>query len=129
MKKFVWIIVLILFVIGVGWLIKTPGKGGDLDAFATCLQDKGVKFYGAFWCPHCQAQKALFGRSVPKLPYIECSNPDGQSQNALCTSVGIQGYPTWVFPAGLAGATSTATSTGEQSLETLAAKSSCQLPS
>ena len=125
--KTVWGIVAVIFIALVAWLVLTPGKPGQLDAFATCLKDRGVKFYGAFWCPHCQAQKALFGRSVDKLPYVECSNPDGQSQNALCNSLGIQGYPTWVFPA-LNGATSTATSSGEQTLKELADKSSCLLP-
>src|SRR3989344_2246572 len=27
------------------------------DGFAQCLKDKEVTFFGAFWCPHCQAQK------------------------------------------------------------------------
>ena len=39
----------------------TPGK---LDGFAQCLKDKGAIFYGAFWCPHCQNQKKMFGRSA-----------------------------------------------------------------
>src|SRR6185503_14511277 len=117
-----------VFIGGVVWHIRTPGKGGQLDDFATCLTQKGVKFYGAFWCPHCQREKSLFGRSAEKLPYVECSNAD-QSQNDLCNSLGIQSYPTFVFPAGLNGATSTATSTGEISLEDLAARTSCQLPS
>ena len=24
------------------------------DTFAQCLSDAGTKFYGTFWCPHCQ---------------------------------------------------------------------------
>ncbi len=31
---------------------KTPLGPGALDTFATCLEDKGAIFYGAFWCPH-----------------------------------------------------------------------------
>lgn len=85
---------------------------------AQCLKDKGVFFYGAFWCPHCRAQKALFGDAVSALPYVECSNPD-QSQNQLCTSKNIHSYPTWRFPDG-------SELTGEQTLATLAEKSSCQ---
>ena len=96
----------------------TPGK---LDSFATCLGQKGLKFYGAFWCPHCQAQKALFGKSAHLLPYHECSNPDGQSQNAMCNSLGISSYPTWVYP-------DNSTTTGEQSLQDLSTKSGCPLP-
>ncbi|MBX4200280.1 hypothetical protein KW790_02370 [Candidatus Parcubacteria bacterium] len=116
-----WILV-IIFVGLVTWLVLTPGKPGKLDAFATCLKTQGVKFYGAFWCPHCQAQKALFGSSVKLLPYIECSNPDGQSQNETCNTAKVKSYPTWEFPNG-------ERLTGEQTLNTLATKSSCALPS
>ena len=123
-KKIIWSILGIVLVVLIGWVIVTPGKGGKLDAFATCIKDSGAKFYGAFWCPHCAAQKALFGRSVKLLPYIECSNPDGQSQNTLCNSVGIKSYPTWVFLT----ASGTATSTGEQTLEELSSATSCPLP-
>ncbi len=95
---------------------------GQLDAFATCLKDSGVTFYGAFWCPHCQAQKALFGSAQKKLPYVECSNPDGQTQNQTCNDKGIKGYPTWFFPDGTS-------QSGEMSLADLSAKSNCPLPS
>lgn len=94
---------------------------GKLDGFAQCLKDRGVIFYGAFWCPHCQNQKSLFGKSAKLLPYVECSNPDGQSQNQLCDSKGIKGYPTWVFPDG-------SSESGEVPLGRLAEKSGCVLP-
>lgn len=118
-----WVIILVLFSGFVFWLIKTPGRQvpSKYDAFATCIKDSGAKFYGAFWCPHCAAQKALFGTAVKNLPYIECSNPDGQTQNETCNSVGVKSYPTWVFANGT-------TTTGEQSLETLAEQTSCVLP-
>lgn len=95
-----------------------PGK---FDVFAQCLKDSGVKFYGAFWCPHCQAQKKLFGSSERLLPYIECSTPDSQGQTAICKEQKIEGYPTWEF------ADSTRES-GELTLEKLSEKSSCPLP-
>ena len=75
-----------------------PAGPGKYDTFATCLKDKGANFYGAFWCPHCQAQKKLFGSSVKFLPYIECSTPDASSQTQICTDKKIESYPTWVFP-------------------------------
>ena len=59
-------------------------KPGQYDDFAKCLGEKGLKFYGAFWCPHCQAQKALFGKSKELLPYIECSTADGKGQTEIC---------------------------------------------
>lgn len=70
---------------------------GKYTEFAQCLADKGAKFYGAFWCPHCQEQKALFGDAVSKLPYIECSTPDKQNQTQVCIDAGIKNYPTWSF--------------------------------
>ncbi|MBX4210708.1 hypothetical protein KW783_01925 [Candidatus Parcubacteria bacterium] len=115
------IVVVILLVGGVVWLIKTPGKGGMYDSFAQCLKDKGVLFYGAFWCPHCRDQKAEFGRSDRLLPYIECSTPDGNGQLPICNEKGITSYPTWVFPDG-------SRISQVLPLEDLAEKSSCQLP-
>ena len=95
---------------------------GPLDGFAQCLKDKGAIFYGAFWCPHCQAQKALFGHSKKLLPYEECSTPDANGQLQKCTDLGITSYPTWVFP-------DHSTSTGELSLQQLADKTGCVVPS
>ncbi len=121
MKKYLWIIILIAFALGVVWLIKTPGKPGKLDTFATCIKDSGTLFYGAFWCPHCQAQKALFGPSAKLLPYIECSTPDGNNQLPVCKDAGVTGYPTWKFPDG-------SVKTGEVSLAALSELTQCQLP-
>lgn len=126
MKKTLWIYIIVVVVViaGLVWLAKRPKAPGALDAFASCITDSGTKFYGAFWCPHCAAQKKEFGSSVDLLPYIECSNPDGNSQNATCNAAGIKSYPTWVFPT----ATGTATTTGEQPLASLAQATGCTLP-
>lgn len=81
------------------WAYETssPSSPYNLDLFAQCLSDKGVKFYGAFWCPHCQATKKMFGAAQDKLPYVECSTPDTRSQLPVCTQAGIERYPTWIF--------------------------------
>jgi thiol-disulfide isomerase/thioredoxin len=100
---------------------KTNQLPGELDGFESCLKEKGATFYGAFWCPHCQAQKKLFGRSVKNVPYVECSTPNGQSQMAICIENNIESYPTWVFADG-------SRTTGEQTLSTLAEKTGCVLP-
>ncbi len=94
---------------------------GKYTEFAQCLNDKGAKFYGAWWCPHCAAQKALFGDAVDKLPYVECSTPDGNTQLPICKDAGVSSYPTWVFA-------DHSTSTGEVPLATLAQKTNCVLP-
>ncbi len=75
-------------------------KPGGLEAFAQCLHEKRVLFYGAFWGPHCQQQKALFGTSQRWLPYVECSTPDGRSAMSICQNNGIREYPTWEFADG-----------------------------
>ena len=96
-------------------------KPGELDTFAICLKEKKAIFYGAFWCPHCSAQKKLFGNSAKLLPYKECSTPDGKNQIEECTASGIETYPTWIFEDG-------SKMTGEIPLKTLAEKTGCELP-
>jgi len=96
-------------------------SSGQYDTFAQCLKDKGAIFYGAFWCPHCQAQKKLFGSSVKLLPYVECSTLDGNAQTKICIDKKITSYPTWEFSDG-------SRLTGEISLVDLAEKTSCVLP-
>ena len=90
------------------------------DTFAQCISDSGAKFYGAYWCPHCQSQKKLFNNSK-KLPYVECSTPNGQAQVQECIDKKITSYPTWIFADGSIG-------DGEQSLALLSEKTSCPLP-
>ena len=74
--------------------VAVPGK---YDSFATCLKDKGAVFYGAFWCPHCNNEKALFGSSKDLVPYVECSTPDGKGQTQICADEKVESYPTWMF--------------------------------
>jgi len=91
-------------------------------AFAQCLKDKGAKFYGAYWCPHCQAQKKLFGKGVKNLDYIECAIPGNQrDQTQACKDAEVKSYPTWIFADG-------SRESGEQSLSDLAEKTGCELP-
>jgi hypothetical protein len=104
-----------------GFTKPAPLEDAAVTAFAQCLGEKGAIFYGAFWCPHCQAQKKLFAGSDKALPYVECSTPDGQGQTALCREKGVESYPTWIFADG-------SRVTGEQTFETLAAKTGCALP-
>ncbi len=94
---------------------------GEYDAFAQCIAEQEAVFYGAFWCPHCQEQKAMFGRSERLLPYEECSTPNGNAQVAVCNEAGIASYPTWIFADG-------ERLEGVQTFETLAEKTGCELP-
>jgi len=93
------------------------------DAFARCLKNRGVRMYGAYWCPHCQEQKEKFGASFEYAPYTECGiqgNLHGIAQ--VCKDESIKHYPTWQFPP-----------TGERverifSLEELSDRTGCPLP-
>jgi len=116
-----WSVVAVLVLALIIFFLGRAQKPGKYDAFAQCLKTQGVIFYGAFWCPHCQNQKALFGSSVGYLPYVECSTPDGQGQLPLCTDNKVGGYPTWVFKDG-------SRLTVETPLDQLASKSGCALP-
>ena len=109
------------------WISQASSAPGKLDAFASCLDEKGVTFYGAFWCPHCASQQALFGKSAKLLPYVECSTPDGQGQLAACRDKNITNYPTWEFPPAV-GTTSMSRITGEVTLAQLTEMSGCPLP-
>ena len=116
----IFAIIIVVIIIIMSLVAGSSNNSTKYDTFAQCIKGKGVKFYGAFWCPHCQAQKAAFGGSVKYLPYIECSTPD-KTQNATCNDAKIQSYPTWEFPDGTR-------ATGEQSMQVLSDKTGCALP-
>ena len=121
-KRNIIIAIIIIIVVVAGYFIWTENKKPGLyDDFAKCLKDKGAKFYGAFWCPHCQNQKRLFGRSARFLPYVECSTPDGRSQTPDCTEKNVEGYPTWEFA-------DQSRVNGEATLEQLSEKTGCVIP-
>lgn len=99
----------------------TFNDGGKYNEFAQCLKDSGATFYGAFWCPHCSEQKKMFGSAVDLIPYVECSNPNGQGQTQFCAEKNIEGYPTWEFADG--------SRVGNKlSFIELSEKTGCQLP-
>ncbi len=124
MNKQTLISIGVVVVVVVGALVflqNASNKPNRLDSFAACLGEKDAKFYGAFWCPHCADQKKLFGTSTKLLPYIECSTPDSKGVNQVCVDAGIKSYPTWIFADGTR-------QTGVISLENLAEKTSCVIP-
>jgi len=115
-----WVVIALVLFGLIGWAVYSNNSPGKLDQFAQCLKDKGATFYGAFWCPHCQNQKQLFGNSAKLLPYVECSTPSRQ-QLAICDEAQIKSYPTWRFA-------DKTELTGEVPLSQLAEKTSCALP-
>lgn len=118
---FFWIGIFVLVIAGLGASVFVKSAPSKLGPFAQCLKEKGATFYGAFWCPHCQAQKRMFGSAASELPYTECSTPNGQGQLQVCIDKGIQQYPTWEFADG-------SRLTGEVPLAQLAEKTGCELP-
>jgi len=122
-----YIYIALVIALIVGLIIVRNASSGErterttvYDSFAQCLADAGATFYGAYWCPHCQAQKKLFNNSQ-KLPYVECSTPNGQGQLPICIEKEITGYPTWEFADGTR-------LDGQRTLEELGTKTGCTLP-
>lgn len=113
------IFTLVLLGGGIWWLYAAslPKQSPKTDEFAKCLTQKGVEMYGAYWCPHCQNQKKLFGESFKYITYIECTQDPKK-----CEAKKINGYPTWIFKNG-------ERISGEAAFQQLAQKSSCAAPS
>lgn len=96
----------------------SPGK---YDDFAKCLSGKGAKMYGVFWCTHCNDQKEMFGKSWQYVDYVECSTPDGRSEQDICRAANVTSYPTWVFSA-------ESRHSGPLTFDEISAKTGCPLP-
>jgi len=72
-------------------------SGPQQLALAQHLRTTGAVMYGAWWCPHCHAQKQLFGaEAAPLLPYVECASDGQDSQIERCRATPqLKGFPTW----------------------------------
>jgi uncharacterized membrane protein len=95
-----WVAVAMLAAIGfllLGYGASAPQVAANdyATGLAKHLSASGAKFYGAYWCPHCADQKAMFGQAAALLPYIECDprSPVGRPQ--VCAAAGVRAYPTW----------------------------------
>ena len=111
MKSKVLFLILLIIISG------CSSTNKNLDPFASCLAEKGVKEYGAFWCPNCAKQEKMFGSSfkiikekvynecdprcnvkdIKDLP-IACRGKLGVTETCLAEKV--DRYPTWEFPNG-----------------------------
>jgi len=118
-KTFWWGIGFIALILIILYLILP--KSSKYDGFAQCLTDSGTKMYGAYWCPHCQEQKKLFGSSWDKVNYVECATPGSNEPKAVCNDAAIKSYPTWVFADG-------ESISGGLSLQQLSSFTDCPLP-
>lgn len=115
----IWAIAIIVIMVALAVSARnssTPKASASLDTFAQCLAKKNITMYGAYWCPHCQNQKAEFGSSFKYVPYVECT-----VETQKCVDAKINGYPTWILPDGTR-------LEGEQTLQKLSGMSGCELP-
>lgn len=119
---YAYVAIAIVAVALVAWgVLALSQQSTKLDGFASCIKESGATFYGAFWCPHCQAQKAMFKKSARLLPYVECSESDGRTQTKACDEQGVKSYPTWRFKDG-------SVEEGTLTLEELSGRTGCQVP-
>src|SRR3989338_7994022 len=97
----------------------------QLDGLASCLKEKGVKEYGAFWCPNCAKQQKMFGSSYDIIKerqvYVECDARGDNPQPELCLEKNVLKYPDWEFSDGTR-------LTGVQDLDVLATQAGCDVP-
>lgn len=119
MKYVIILLVIIGAIVGYNKYKNYQAAPGQNDALAKCLTTNGVKMYGAYWCPHCQAQKKAFGKSWQYITYIECALPGGSGQTKECDDAKIEGYPTWENKDGKR-------LSGEQTMSALAEFGGCQ---
>lgn len=118
MKNFIFLIIIFSALIFAGgyFLTRPPKASKNYDEFAKCLAEKKLTMYGAYWCPHCQAEKKNFGDSFKYVPYVECTQ-----ETKKCLDAGINGYPTWIDADGKK-------YEGQQGLSGLSKISGCVLP-
>ncbi|MBD0267523.1 MAG: vitamin K epoxide reductase family protein [Cyanobacteria bacterium Co-bin8] len=76
--------------------VTNPSGVAEIE-LARHLKAVDAKMYGAWWCPHCYDQKALFGaEAAAQIPYIECASDGKNAQPQQCRSHSeITGFPTW----------------------------------
>ncbi|HXY13557.1 MAG TPA: hypothetical protein VEI26_03550 [Terriglobales bacterium] len=115
------ILVVVVAVVAGLYAFTRHRQSNRLNAFAQCLGSKGAKMYGAFWCPHCDSQKEIFGSSFQYAPYVECGVKGSRTPAQVCVDANVKHYPTWVFADG-------ARVEGEHSLEFLSQETGCPLP-
>lgn len=64
---------------------------------ANHLTAMGAQMFGAYWCPHCQEQKKMFGEAFSAVDYVEC-DPGGENPRTQdCLDNDIEAFPTWVI--------------------------------
>jgi hypothetical protein len=121
-SKFTIVALLLILIVAGAAAVNFLTKSNDLEPtkkFAQCLTAAEAKMYGAYWCSHCQDQKAMFGDNWQYVDYIECGIPNSNGQTEVCRAAGITSYPTWDFNGRRV--------IGPESIEQLGANTGCTL--
>ena len=114
MKKLWSILILFGSVLLLAGCSSSP-KYSNLDEFAQCLTDAGVKFYGTTTCQYCLQQKESFGTSFSKINFTDCTKNPIQ-----CDLAKVSKIPHWSI-------SSSVSLNGFQELETLSKETWCEL--
>jgi thiol-disulfide isomerase/thioredoxin len=78
-------------------VVETSSGASEIE-LAKHLTQIHAKMYSAYWCPHCQAQLAMFGKEASQLlDRIECDREGKDSKPELCKKEKVKGYPTWII--------------------------------
>ena len=93
------VVLALLAPLGAAFIFAMPegGSAAFEAALARHLREQGAVMYGAYWCPHCTEQKALFGDAAKDLPYVECDPKGVNARPDLCQKAGVKSFPTWVL--------------------------------
>jgi hypothetical protein len=121
--RWTWIVIA-LAALGAAWggyYYFSYRQVSTLDGFAKCLNSKGARMYGAWWCPHCADQKEAFGYAFQYVNYTECSPQGQRTETDQCKQAGIKHFPTWHFADG-------SSTEGLLPLSQLSQKTGCKLP-
>jgi thiol-disulfide isomerase/thioredoxin len=79
-------------------IVVETASGPSEIGLAKHLKQIRAKMYSAYWCPHCQAQLALFGKDAAQhLELIECDAEGKDAKPEWCKKEKIKGYPTWIL--------------------------------
>jgi len=88
----------------------------NIEEFARCLTQQGMRMYGTNTCGSCRYQMTMFGAAFLHINFVDCSK-----EPQTCNSEGITGYPTWRDSRGNK-------YPGAQSFDSLSQISGCPLP-
>ena len=61
-----------------------------LAALADHLRESGAVFYGAYWCPHCQAQKQMFGAAARSSRTSSVTRAAPTPSPVACQAAGVR---------------------------------------